>query len=104
MQRRVFLRSGAFALVTLGLNPTFLRRTVFATELRGAARGKVLVVLFQRGAADALNMVVPHGDADYYALRPTIAIPRPGARDASAIDLDGFFGLQPALAPLKPLY
>ena len=104
MQRRVFLRSGTFALVTLGLNPTFLRRTVFATELRGAARGKVLVVLFQRGAADALNMVVPHGDAAYYALRPTIAIPRPGARAEAALDLDGFFGLHPALAPLQPLY
>lgn len=104
MQRRVFLRSGAFALVTLGLNPSFLRRTAFAAELRGAARGKILIVLFQRGAADALNMVVPHGDADYYALRPTIAIPRPGAREASAIDLDGFFGLHPSLSPLRPLW
>src|SRR5688500_11000486 len=104
MQRRVFLRSGAFALVTLGLSPSFLRRTAFARELRGAARGKILIVLFQRGAADALNMVVPHGDADYYALRPTIAIPRPGARDAATIDLDGFFGLHPALSPLRPLW
>ena len=104
MQRRVFLRSGAFALVTLGLNPTFLRRTAFATQLRSAARGKVLIVLFQRGAADALNMVVPHGDADYYALRPSIAIQRPGSRDGSALDLDGFFGLHPALGPLRPLW
>jgi uncharacterized protein (DUF1501 family) len=104
MQRRVFLKSGAFALVTLGLNPSFLRRAAFATELRGAARGKILVVLFQRGAADALNMVVPHGDADYYALRPTIAIPRPGAREGATIDLDGFFGLHPALTPLRPLW
>jgi uncharacterized protein (DUF1501 family) len=104
MQRRIFLKSGAFALVTLGLNPSFLRRTAFATELRGAARGKILIVLFQRGAADALNMVVPHGDADYYALRPTIAIPRPGARDGAALDLDGFFGLHPALAPLRRLW
>jgi uncharacterized protein (DUF1501 family) len=104
MQRRIFLKSGAFALVTLGLNPSFLRRTAFATELRGAARGKILIVLFQRGAADALNMVVPHGDADYYALRPTIAIPRPGARDGAAIELNGFFGLHPALAPLRPLW
>jgi uncharacterized protein (DUF1501 family) len=109
MQRRVFLRSGAFALVTLGLNPSFLRRTAFASELRGARApsgqgGKILIVLFQRGAADALNMVVPHGDADYYALRPTIAIPRPGARDAATIDLDGFFGLHPALSPLRPLW
>jgi uncharacterized protein (DUF1501 family) len=104
MQRRIFLRSGAFALVTLGLNPSFLRRTAFATELRGGARGKILIVLFQRGAADALNMVVPHGDADYYALRPTIAIPQPGARAEAAIDLDGFFGLHPALAPLRPFW
>jgi uncharacterized protein (DUF1501 family) len=104
MQRRVFLRSGAFALVTLGLNPTFLRRTAFATQLRSAARGKVLIVLFQRGAADALNMVVPHGDANYYALRPTIAIPRPNARDGAALDLDGFFGLHPALGPLRPIW
>jgi uncharacterized protein (DUF1501 family) len=104
MQRRVFVKSGAFALVTLGLNPSFLRRTAFATELRGAARGKVLIVLFQRGAADALNMVVPHGDADYYALRPTIAILRPGARGGAALELDGFFGLHPALAPLRALW
>ncbi|MDQ4081218.1 MAG: DUF1501 domain-containing protein [Gemmatimonadota bacterium] len=109
MQRRVFLRSGAFALVTLGLNPSFLRRTAFATELRGgplerAARGKILIVLFQRGAADALNMVVPHGDADYYALRPTIAIPRPSARDGASLDLDGFFALHPSLAPFHTLW
>ena len=104
MQRRVFLRSGAFALVTLGLNPSFLRRTAFATELRGAAPGKILIVLFQRGAADALNMVVPHGDPEYYALRPTIAIPRPGSRGDSALDLDGFFGLHPALSPLRPFW
>src|SRR5687768_14618571 len=49
-------------------------------------------------------MVVPHGDAEYYALRPTIAIPRPGARADAAIDLDGFFGLHPALRPLQPLW
>ncbi|MGH7719296.1 MAG: DUF1501 domain-containing protein, partial [Gemmatimonadaceae bacterium] len=105
MQRRVFLRSGAMALVTIGLSPSFLRRAVFATEVRRAAKGKVLICLFQRGAADALNMVVPHGDADYYALRPTIAIPRPRNGDAgTAIDLDGFFGLHPSLAPLKPLW
>ncbi len=104
MQRRVFLRSGAFALVTLGLNPSFLRRTAFATELRGAARGKILIVLFQRGAADALNMVVPHGDADYYALRPTIAIARPSAREGASVDLDGFFALHPSLKPFRALW
>lgn len=99
------MKSGALALVTMGLSPSFLRRTAFATELRRAPKGKVLVCLFQRGAADALNMVVPHGDAAYYALRPAIAIPRPRRGDAStAIDLDGFFGLHPALASFEPLY
>ena len=114
MQRRVFVKSGALALVTMGLSPSFLKRAIFAQSRLAAPRGKVLICLFQRGAADALNVVVPHGDAEYYALRPTIAIPRPtklaaGAalvtRDArAAIDLDGFFGLHPALAPLKPLW
>ena len=110
MERRVFLRSGALALVTLGLSPSFLRRAAFGAELRRAARGKTLICLFQRGAADALNVVVPHGEAAYYALRPSIAVARPGAPRslggpaAGAVDLDGFFGLHPALAPLEPLW
>src|SRR5690349_21262972 len=105
MQRRVFVKSGALALVTMGLSPSFLRRSVFAQDLaRGAAAragGKTLVCLFQRGAADALNVVVPFGDRAYYALRPNIAIGEPG-RPNGAIDLDGFYGLHPSLAPLKP--
>jgi len=107
MQRRVFVKSGALALVTMGLSPRFLRRTAFGMELPGAAKGKTLICLFQRGAADALNVVVPHGETSYYALRPRIAIPRPSARlgdGQSAIDLDGFFGLHPSLQPLKPLW
>ena len=107
MQRRAFVKSGALALVTMGLSPRFLRRTAFGLELPGATKGKTLICLFQRGAADALNVVVPHGDAAYYALRPRIAIPRPSARpgaERSAIDLDGFFGLHPSLEPLKPLW
>lgn len=105
MQRRVFVKSGALALVTLGLSPSFLRRTAFAMDLPIANKGKVLVCLFQRGAADALSVVVPHGEAAYYALRPSIAIPRPRSGDAvTALDLDGFFGLHPALAPLARHY
>ena len=105
MQRRVFLKSGALALVTIGLSPRFLRRAALLAETRAAARGKVLICLFQRGAADALNVLVPHGDPYYYALRPSIAIARPARGvDGAAIDLDGFFGLHPALAPLAPLY
>src|SRR5205814_9799113 len=112
MDRRVFMKSGAMALVTMGLSPSFLRRTAFGGELlsgaalKGAARGKTLICLFQRGAADALNVVVPHGEAAYYKLRPSIAIPRPtlATGPAGAIDLDGFFGLHPSLAPMKPLW
>jgi len=105
MERRAFVKSGALALVTMGLSPSFLRRTAFGMELFNAPKGKVLICLFQRGAADALNIVVPHGERSYYAMRPSIAIPQP-SRSAmgGAIDLDGFFGLHPALAPLKPLY
>jgi uncharacterized protein (DUF1501 family) len=105
MQRRVFVKSGALALVTMGLSPRFLRRTAFGMELPAARNGKVLICLFQRGAADALNVVVPHGERAYYAMRPNIAVPRPSANTPlAAIDLDGFFGLHPSLAPFKPLY
>ena len=105
MERRAFVKSGALALVTMGLSPSFLRRTAFGMDLFNAPKGKVLICLFQRGAADGLNVVVPHGERAYYAMRPSIAIPQPLRNVAgAAIDLDGFFGLHPALAPLKPLY
>jgi len=99
MRRRVFLKSGALALVTIGLDPSFLRRTVYAQGALAPKKGKVLICLFQRGAADGLNILVPHGEKEYYALRPTIGIPR-----QQVIDLDGFFGLHPSLAPLQPLW
>ena len=112
MNRRVFMKSGAMALVTMGLSPAFLRRSVYAQNLLkgagsyGNGRGKVLICLFQRGAADALNVVVPHGEEAYYRMRPSIAIPRPnhGSGAAGAIDLDGFFGLHPSLAPFHDLW
>src|SRR5262245_40970266 len=97
--RRVFLKSGAMAMVTMGFSPSFLARTAAAT----ASRQKLLIAIFQRGAADGLNMVVPFGEADYYQARPSIAIARPGAPEG-AIDLDGFFGLHPRLTPFKPLW
>ena len=85
--------------------PSFLRRTAFAAQQPGSR--KILVAIFQRGAADGLNIVVPYGEKDYHAMRPTIAIPSPSSRSESgptAIDLDGFFGLHPSLASLKPLF
>ncbi|HYL93726.1 MAG TPA: DUF1501 domain-containing protein [Alphaproteobacteria bacterium] len=100
--RRVFLKNGALAVVGTTLVPSFLTRAVYAAETTGAGK-KRLVVLFQRGAADGLNIVVPHGEAAYYAMRPSIAIPRPRAGEG-VIDLDGFFGLHPSMSAFKPLW
>jgi uncharacterized protein (DUF1501 family) len=101
--RRVFVKNGALALVGTSVIPSFLTRAVYAAETAGAA-GRRLVVLFQRGAADGLNIVVPHGEAAYYSMRPSIAIPMPKAGAESAIDLDGFFGLHPSMTAFKPLW
>ena len=99
--RRVFLKQGAFAFVTLGFAPSFLARTAYAAGT--GIRSKQLIAIFQRGAVDGLNMVVPFGEPDYYRARPTIAIARPGAAKG-AVDLDGFFGLNPRLQALAPLW
>lgn len=76
-------------------------RVSFAQEARPGTR--VLVCVFLRGAADGLSIAVPHADPDYYRLRPSIAVPRPG-EPRGALDLDGRFGLHPRLAPLKAAY
>lgn len=89
--RRVFLKSGAVAMFGVGTAPLWLARSAAAQT----QRRKILVAIFQRGAADCLNIVVPHGEQAYYALRPGIGIPKD-----KVIDLDGFFGLNPALGPL----
>src|SRR4051812_4339525 len=98
--RRFFIKSGAMAMVSLGFAPSFLARAAEAAT----ARKRLLIAIFQRGAVDGLNMVVPFGDGEYYRLRPNIAVPRPTAAGAGAIDLNGFFGLHPRMAPLKPLW
>ena len=103
VSRRVFVRTGGLAMVSFGLAPCFMGRALGATaSLQG--RGKILVCVFQRGAVDGLSMVVPHGDREYYKARQNIAIEAPGRGDNRAIDLDGFFGLHPSLAPLQPWY
>jgi uncharacterized protein (DUF1501 family) len=109
IDRRYFLKSAGLSLFGAGFVPTFLRRTAYALEQPGAsARKQILVAVFQRGAADGLNVVVPFGDRNYAPLRPSIAIAQPSSRSElsgqTAIDLDGFFGLHPSLAGLKPLY
>jgi uncharacterized protein (DUF1501 family) len=104
ISRRLFFKNSALAMVGAGAAPGWLQRALYAQDAP-SGRKKILVAIFQRGAADGLNVVVPHGEKAYYSLRPSIAIPRPAAGNAeAAIDLDGFFGLHPSLAPLKPLF
>jgi len=102
VSRRVFLKNGAFALVSLGFAPSFLTRTAFAQGR--SARSKMLIAIFQRGAVDGLSVIVPFGEDEYYRSRPSIAIGRPNSGENAAIDLDGFFGFNPRLQPLKPLW
>jgi uncharacterized protein (DUF1501 family) len=99
LTRRAFMRGGAMAVVGTAAIPAFLTRSVMAQATAAQAQAKKLVVIFQRGAADGLNVVVPYREPSYYQYRPNIGIPQ-----NAVIDLDGFFGLHPAMAPLKPLW
>ena len=103
LSRRAFMRAvikdGALAVVGASALPSFLTRSVLAQATTAQSQGKKLVVIFQRGAADGLNIVVPYREKSYYEMRPTIAIPQD-----QLIDLDGFFGLHPAMQSLKPLW
>ena len=107
MNRRFFLKSGGIALASIGVSisaPSFLERVVLGNTFTGGKR-KTLIAIFQRGAVDGLNMVVPFGESAYYSSRPSIAIPKPSSGNAeAAIDLDGFFGLHPQMSSLKPLW
>jgi uncharacterized protein (DUF1501 family) len=96
--RRIFLKNGTLAVVGTAAVPSFLTRAAFGA-IESGTHSKRLVVIFQCGAADGLNIVVPHGEPQYYAMRPSINIPR-----KSVIDLDGFFGLHPSLASFQPLW
>jgi uncharacterized protein (DUF1501 family) len=97
--RRGFLRGGALALVGTSVVPAFLTRAVYAEVDRAAASKKKLVVIFQRGACDGMNVVVPYAEKNYYKMRPTIAIQK-----SDVLDLDGYFGLHPMMSSMKPLY
>ncbi|HEX5874768.1 MAG TPA: DUF1501 domain-containing protein [Pyrinomonadaceae bacterium] len=107
MNRRFFLKSGSIALASLGVSlstPSFLERVVLGANATGGKR-KTLIAIFQRGAVDGLNMVVPFGESSYYDLRPSIAIAKPQTGNAdAAIDLDGFFGLHPSMSSFKSLW
>src|SRR5438876_468679 len=106
MNRRYFIKSGSIALASFGVMasaPSFLKRAL-AETLNATARRKTLIAIFQRGAVDGLNVVVPHGEHSYYDLRPNIAVAKPDGGAESAISLDGFFGLHPSLQSFKPLW
>jgi uncharacterized protein (DUF1501 family) len=96
MDRRTFLKSSGLALVAGPLLPSVFVRMADAATTKGR---KVLVAVFQRGAVDGLNVVVPYGEKAYYDARPSIAIPK-----GEVLDLDGFFGVHPSLAPLVPYF
>jgi uncharacterized protein (DUF1501 family) len=99
MDRRTLLKHLGSAAVAF----PFARCSWALADALPAAPGKRLIVVMLRGAVDGLSVVVPHGDSDYYAMRSSIAIGKPGS-DGGALDLDGHFGLHPALAPLLPLW
>lgn len=107
MDRRFFLKTGGIGLASLGLMsvaPKFLHQFANAATLTdGYGKKKILITVFQRGAVDGLNMVVPYGESEYYDLRRTIAVPKPNQTDG-AINLDGFFGLHPSLKPFESFW
>jgi len=100
--RRYFLRSSAVAVAGFGMAPSWLLRAS-TLPAQGNSRRKIVVAIFQRGAADGLNIVVPFFEKPYYDMRPTLAVPPPG-KENGGIDLDGRFALHPSLQPLKALW
>jgi uncharacterized protein (DUF1501 family) len=99
MKRRDFLQAAAAGAMLL----PFGRQAWAASLSEGAPTKNKMIVVMLRGAVDGLSVVAPHADANYYRLRPAIAVPRPG-QENGAIDLDGYFGLNPALSSLQPLW
>ncbi len=108
LTRRIFLRGSALVMAGMGSTPLWLAR---AAAAEGKKR-KTLVAIFQRGAADGLNIVVPFNDKRYHELRPSIGLNVPVQRNNgnggipinSVIDLDGTFGFHASLEPLKSLW
>ncbi len=107
MNRRYFLKSGGIALASFGAMasaPSFVKRALAETMGAPGPRRKTLIAIFQRGAVDGLNVVIPYAEHSYYDLRPNIAVAKPNGGAEAALDLDGFFGLHPSLASFKPLW
>jgi uncharacterized protein (DUF1501 family) len=104
--RRFFLKSSGIAMASLAAAPSFLKRTALAQALNTTGKDRpIIIAIFQRGAMDGISAVIPFGDKNYYSVRPQIAVPQPKSGNPDgAIDLDGYFGLHPSLAPFKPIY
>ena len=94
ISRRYFIKSGGLALASFAAAPSFLVRAAMTPK---PGNRPLVIAIFQRGAADGISMVVPFGDAHYSSVRQQTAISAP-------LDLDGYFGLHPALDSLKPIY
>lgn len=105
LNRRDFIRATA-AVSAYGalrsLWPSWMPRYAFANE--GTQGGDVLVCIFLRGGADALNMVVPFGDENYYRARPLLGIKPPDARGERALELDNFFGLNRDMRAMQEIF
>ncbi|HEY7501816.1 MAG TPA: DUF1501 domain-containing protein [Vicinamibacterales bacterium] len=102
LSRREFVARTTATAVALSV-PAWLPRVTYA-QTENMDRD-ILVSIFLRGGADGLTLVPPFGEAAYYSLRPTIAIPRPDSGSATpAVNLDGFFGLPTAMAALLPAF
>jgi uncharacterized protein (DUF1501 family) len=102
--RRDFLASLGTIGISKAFFPWWMPRLAFRPNQQ-AAPGDVLVCIFLRGGIDGLSAIVPYGDgANYYEARPTLAVPEPGSSPNAAVDLNGYFGLHPAFAPLKDIY
>jgi uncharacterized protein (DUF1501 family) len=104
--RRTFLRSAAHGLVAAQLSPLlFAEARAASPNLLRRGSKNTLVCIYLRGGADALNVVIPYTNQNYYTLRPTISIPPEKTEDdLGVIKLNDHFGLHPALAPLQPLW
>jgi uncharacterized protein (DUF1501 family) len=105
ISRRDLLKTLGVVGISQALFPTWMPRLAFAQDGAQSENRDVLVAVFLRGGMDGLNAIVPFGEgAGYYDRRPTIAIAEPDGGDSSAVDLDGFFGLHPALRPLRDVW
>ena len=107
LSRRNFLANSASAAAAAALvaaTPVWLPRVAMANSYNSGSRD-VIISLYLRGGIDGLSYVIPWGEAAYYNARPTLNVPRPDSgAPRRAIDLNGFFGMHPAMAPLIPAY